>query len=64
MFALADSGTLPDLTGVPNTGTVEQNEDANNRHIEAILALPEVKSSLDAIANRKFKVCLDTVNGK
>jgi len=62
MFALADSGTLPDIPSAV-TGTVSEYPDGKNDHLKGILDLPEVSSSISAVRGRKFKVCLDTVNG-
>lgn len=63
MFALADAGTLPDISASKNTGSVKADDSANAQHIKAILSLPEVSQHHEAVKAKKFKVVLDTVNG-
>lgn len=60
MFKTAASGDFqyPDLQ---DFGTVESYPTAIDDHIDALLALPCIDTRL--VAERKLKVCLDTVNG-
>jgi hypothetical protein len=59
MFAL-----IPDIS-IPTTrdrvGTTTQYPNAIKDHIKAILDLPEI--DVEKVKERKFKVCLDSING-
>ncbi len=57
--ALADRG--PERAGWDGIGTVREDPDAVARHLDAILALPEIDA--DAIRARGFHVAIDTVHG-
>jgi phosphomannomutase len=57
--ALAERG--PARAGWDTIGTVRPDDQAVARHIEAVLALPEV--DLPAVRRRKFRVALDCVHG-
>jgi phosphomannomutase len=57
--ALADQG--PARAGWDAIGAVREDGEAVTRHIEAVLALPEV--DVPAIRRRKFRVALDCVRG-
>lgn len=57
--ALAEEG--PPRSGWDGLGTVQEDHGAITRHLEAVLALPEV--DVRAIRKRKFKVAIDCVRG-
>ncbi len=57
--AVAEAG--PERTGWDGIGSVREDHDAVARHIEAILALPEI--DVAAIRARAFHVAVDTVHG-
>jgi phosphomannomutase len=57
--ALAEQG--PPRAGWNEIGSAVEDRDAINRHLDAILALPEVDAP--AILRRKFRVALDCVRG-
>jgi phosphomannomutase len=57
--ALAEEG--PPRTGWDGIGSVTEDRDAIKRHLDAVLALPEVDAG--AIRRRKFRVALDCVRG-
>ena len=57
--ALAEQG--PPRAGWDGVGGVTEDRDAIKRHLDAVLALPEVDAS--AIRRRKFRVALDCVRG-
>jgi phosphomannomutase len=57
--ALAEQG--PARAGWDTIGTVRADDEAVARHVEAVLALPEI--DLPAIRRRKFRVALDCVRG-
>lgn len=60
VYDMADRGDVA-LKEWQELGKVQQDEEANERHIEAILALDYI--DVDKIKKKKFKVVLDTVNG-
>jgi len=60
MFALADSGTFP-FAAYNALGSVRVTSDAIDVHVRAILSLEFAK--VEQVRARRFKVCLDTVNG-
>ena len=57
--AIAEKG--PTRMGWDGIGNVVNDGDANRRHLDAIVALPEI--DVPAIRARKFHVALDTVHG-
>jgi hypothetical protein len=61
MFAIADARkfNFPDYNA---TGKLELASQAYRGHIDAILGLDYI--NVDQIRQKKFKVCLDAVNGK
>eukprot|EP01126_Amoeba_proteus_P026216 TRINITY_DN2598_c0_g2_i8.p1 TRINITY_DN2598_c0_g2~~TRINITY_DN2598_c0_g2_i8.p1 ORF type:complete len:131 (-),score=33.06 TRINITY_DN2598_c0_g2_i8:380-772(-) len=59
LFELSD-GMLKFPTSLEICSVTEYSS-AIDDHVNAILSLPEVK--LDLVVGRKYKVCLDTVNG-
>ena len=60
LFAIADAPARLYKT-YDNLGRMHEISDADERHINRILALPYIKPN--AVKERKFTVCLDTVNG-
>lgn len=60
VYALADSGEF-NLQEWQNLGDADYDNDANSRHIKAVLDLYYIDT--EAIRKRKFKVAVDTVNG-
>lgn len=60
MFKIADTNSM-EYPEILDVGRVEDYKNAITDHIEAVLALPCIDTEL--VASRKYKVCLDTVNG-
>ncbi len=60
VYEMADRGDVT-LKEWQELGKVEQDDEANERHIDAILALDYI--DVNKIKKKKFKVVLDTVNG-
>jgi phosphomannomutase len=58
MFELIPQIVLP---SGPRVGSVQHYTEAIHDHINGILALPEI--DVEAVKRRKFKVCLDSING-
>lgn len=61
LFALADNESAWKHPSWNHMGEFKTLDDAAQAHIDAILKLPYV--DLDRVKSRKFKICLDTVNG-
>jgi len=61
LFKIADNPSSILFQAYDKLGSLTTYPHASKAHIDAILALPQI--NVDAVANRKFKVCLDTVNG-
>jgi phosphomannomutase len=57
--ALAERG--PDRPGWDGIGSVREDRDAIRRHLDLVLALPQL--DLDGIRRRRFRVALDCVRG-
>jgi len=62
MFALADhSENKYPVVGWQEMGKIEHAHTAGQEHIDALLSLSFV--DVELIRSKKFKVCLDSVNG-
>jgi phosphomannomutase len=59
ILQLAEAGIFPFVES-KKMGTLEEDPHALHKHIQAILALPEV--DVEVIATRKFKIMVDAVN--
>lgn len=60
LFALADSGKYEYAT-YDKMGSISHMDSALDEHIDAVLSLKYIQASL--IQQKKYKVCLDSVNG-
>ncbi|KAM9998897.1 hypothetical protein ACTFIZ_002470 [Dictyostelium cf. discoideum] len=61
LFSMADKPEEFKFCGYDQLGKIEKCIDANQQHVGAILSLPFL--DISKIKERRFKVCLDSVNG-
>lgn len=60
LFALADSGKF-EYSPYSQLGSIEESSIGSKEHVEAVLSLPYINK--DLVRAKKFRVCLDSVNG-
>jgi len=60
LFAIAAAGTFQYVT-YEHTGHLSVDDTAAQKHIDFIMKLPYI--NVDKIRSKKFKICLDSVNG-
>ena len=61
LFTMATNLDGISYSGYDKPGKLQLHSTAIEEHIDLILSLPYLK--LDQIRNRRFKVCLDAING-